>query len=186
MATITATGDLNGDGHGDLLARESSGNLWLYPGTGHGTFSTRTSLGGGWKSMNALTAPGDLNSDGHGDLIARDTSGKLWLYPGTGRGSFGTRKLIGSSGWELMSTFLSVGDVDGDGQLDLVAATQELVREPPRRADGGPAAAVPGQRQRLPRQVPAGAPELVRPQRRLLNTDCTNSRAGLIPVTRST
>ncbi|MFK0022795.1 FG-GAP repeat domain-containing protein [Streptomyces sp. NPDC090798] len=55
MATITATGDLNGDGHGDLIARDSSGTLWLYPGTGHGTFGTRTSLGGGWKSMNRST-----------------------------------------------------------------------------------------------------------------------------------
>ncbi|MFB7505727.1 FG-GAP-like repeat-containing protein [Streptomyces broussonetiae] len=134
MATITATGDLGHDGHGDLLARDSSGTLWLYPGTGHGTFGTRTSMGGGWKSVNALTAPGDLNGDGHGDLIARDTSGRLWLYPGNGRGSLGTRKLIGSSGWGQMSALLGIGDVDGDGRLDLVAATQDGFENP----DAGP------------------------------------------------
>ncbi|MET8956171.1 VCBS repeat-containing protein [Streptomyces sp. NPDC004533] len=66
----------------------------------------------------------DLDGDGHGDLLARDTSGNLWLYPGNGHGSFGARKLIGG-GWGQMSTFLSVGDVDGDGRLDLVAATQD-------------------------------------------------------------
>ncbi|GHF20549.1 ATP/GTP-binding protein [Streptomyces spiralis] len=136
MATITATGDINSDGRGDLLAHDSSGTLWFYPGTGHGTFGSRKSLGGGWNSMTALTAPGDLNGDGHGDLIARDTSGKLWLYPGTGRGTFGTRNLIGSGGWGQMSAFLSVGDVDGDGWLDLVAATQDGYENP----DAGPTA----------------------------------------------
>jgi hypothetical protein len=46
--------DLNGDGKADLLARDTSGVLWFYPGNGKGSFSTRTRIGSGWNAMNAL------------------------------------------------------------------------------------------------------------------------------------
>ena len=46
--------DLDGDGKADLLARDTSGVLWFYPGNGKGSFSTRTRLGSGWNAMTAL------------------------------------------------------------------------------------------------------------------------------------
>ncbi|MDP9696099.1 UNVERIFIED_ORG: hypothetical protein J2X79_003678, partial [Arthrobacter globiformis] len=53
MTSITGTGDLNGDGKADLLARDTSGVLWFYPGNGKGSFSTRTRIGSGWNAMTA-------------------------------------------------------------------------------------------------------------------------------------
>ncbi|MEV0489971.1 glycoside hydrolase domain-containing protein [Streptomyces atratus] len=118
MTKLTA-GDFNGDGRKDLVAVEvSTGNLWLYPGTGTGTLTSRVLIGtGGWNGM-ANLAVGDLNSDGKDDLVGTEVaSGKLYLYPGTGSGP-GRRKEIGSGGWNgINNTF--VGDFTGDGRDDL-------------------------------------------------------------------
>ncbi|MFE5597112.1 FG-GAP-like repeat-containing protein [Streptomyces sp. NPDC056549] len=126
MSKLTAYGDLTGDGRSDLLAVEpSTGKLWAYPGTSTGTLGARKLIGaGGWNAMNSLVAPGDMNGDGKADLIAREAStGKLWFYPGTASGGFGPRVLIGSGGWNVMASFLAVGDFGGDGRNDLAGVT---------------------------------------------------------------
>ncbi|WP_149183597.1 FG-GAP-like repeat-containing protein [Streptomyces sp. TRM49041] len=125
MSSLTAYGDLTGDGRSDLLAVErATGKLWLYPGTGTGYLGARKLIGnGGWNAMNALVGIGDLNSDGRADLIAREKStGRLWLYPGRS-GYLGPRELIGRGGWNVMDTLLGLGDVTGDGRADLVTTT---------------------------------------------------------------
>ncbi|MFF8593011.1 FG-GAP-like repeat-containing protein [Streptomyces sp. NPDC015220] len=100
--SLTSTGDLTGDGRSDLIARDNSGVLWLYKGTGTATtpYATRTKIGGGWNTYNALSGSGDLTGDGQPDLIARDNSGILWLYKGTGTATtpYATRTKIGG-GW---------------------------------------------------------------------------------------
>ncbi|MGW1881298.1 FG-GAP repeat domain-containing protein, partial [Streptomyces sp. NPDC001970] len=47
---LAGTIDLTGDGKSDLVARDTTGTLWLYRGTGSTTapFATRTKIGGGW------------------------------------------------------------------------------------------------------------------------------------------
>ncbi|MCX4982642.1 FG-GAP-like repeat-containing protein [Streptomyces sp. NBC_00572] len=123
MNSITAFGDLSGDGRSDVLAVEkSTGKLWLYPGTSTGTLGARKLIGaGGWNVMNTLAAPGDMNGDGKADLIAREAAtGKLWLYPGK-TGALGARVLIGAGGWNVMASLLAVGDFEGDGHNDLAA-----------------------------------------------------------------
>ncbi|MGZ4507018.1 MAG: FG-GAP-like repeat-containing protein [Blastococcus sp.] len=55
MSGLATVGDFNGDRTADLLAREgSTGDLYLYPGTGTGGWLPRVRLGGGWQVMNAL------------------------------------------------------------------------------------------------------------------------------------
>ncbi|MGW5040616.1 FG-GAP repeat domain-containing protein, partial [Streptomyces parvulus] len=68
----------------DLIARDKSGVLWLYKGTGNPAkpFEAMSRVGGGWSAFNALADTGDLTRDGRADLIARDKSGVLWLYKG--------------------------------------------------------------------------------------------------------
>ncbi len=116
-------GDFNGDGHTDLIARDSAGNLWLYPGNGSNALTNRVELGvgsAGWSTATAIVPAGDFNGDGKPDVILRDSSGNLWLYPGNGANGFGTPSEI-ATGWQGMTAIQNVGDFTGDGHVDLVA-----------------------------------------------------------------
>ncbi|MEV7418411.1 VCBS repeat-containing protein [Streptomyces sp. NPDC089919] len=101
--TLTGSADLTGDGKADLLARDETGVLWLYKGTGKASapFAARTKVGGAWQGYNALSVVGDVTDNGKADLVARDKSGVLWLYKGTGQAKnpFMTRTKAGS-GWQ--------------------------------------------------------------------------------------
>ncbi|MGV9348198.1 trypsin-like serine protease [Streptomyces spiralis] len=121
MRDIRVPGDLSGDGLPDLVAKDTSGILWLYPGKGNGVFGTRVKIGPGWSSY-SITGKGDYNNDGKPDLLARDGSGVLWMYPGTGKASpaLGTRVKVGS-GWNTYNAFATAGDYTGDGKPDLLA-----------------------------------------------------------------
>jgi hypothetical protein len=116
----TPFGDYTGNGWSDLLARDTATlDLWLYRGNGTG-LGSRFRLGG-VAGLNAITRFGDVDRDGHEDVVAREkSSGALWLYPGTGTG-FGPRVRIGLSGWNAMRAITPVGDLTGDGFVDLVA-----------------------------------------------------------------
>lgn len=113
-------GDFDGDGNQDVIARDASGNLWLYPGNGSTGFLSRVLLATGWQSMTAIVSVGDFNGDGHPDIVARDSTGSLWLYPGNGAGALGPRTLI-STGWQSMTMIQGVADLNGDGHADILA-----------------------------------------------------------------
>ncbi|MGW1915757.1 hypothetical protein ACWCQS_34825 [Streptomyces sp. NPDC002076] len=52
---VSGAGDLTGDRYGDLLARDKTGALWLYPGTGTtAVLGTRIKIGTGWGIYNTL------------------------------------------------------------------------------------------------------------------------------------
>ncbi|GLB68042.1 peroxidase family protein [Arthrobacter mangrovi] len=128
MSAITSTGDFNGDGDADVIAKDrvGTGQLWLYPGNGTGGLKSRIKIGGsGWNTMNHLFSGGDMNGDGTTDLMARDASGKLWTYPGTGTGRLKARIITGSSGWNSVTALLSPGDFDGDDRSDILARTSD-------------------------------------------------------------
>jgi FG-GAP-like repeat len=121
-------GDLNRDGHVDLVAAFNRWGLYIYYGDGRGGFT------GGpvdfispqvFGSIAASLALGDVNHDGHPDLVINGTSvGREEgngpdVYLGDGRG-----------GWQAASTGLKVlkvatgglalGDLDQDGHVDLI------------------------------------------------------------------
>ncbi|MDN4645674.1 FG-GAP-like repeat-containing protein [Arthrobacter sp. PsM3] len=112
--------DFNGDAKTDLIARDASGELWLYPGTGTGDWLKRIDLGAGWNVMSTIVSAGDFNADGKADVIARDKSGELWFYPGTGTGDWSTRQNLGA-GWNVMTSIVAPGDFNGDGKPDVIA-----------------------------------------------------------------
>jgi sugar lactone lactonase YvrE len=117
---VTRVSDLNRDGLSDLVARDTVGRLWLYPGNGVGGFQTRHLIGTGWNIMTALVSPGDVNGDGVGDVLARDTAGRLWLYPGNGASGVSARRQIGR-GWNIMNAITNAGDLNGAGRPDVLA-----------------------------------------------------------------
>ncbi|MFG2295847.1 FG-GAP repeat domain-containing protein [Streptomyces sp. NPDC048603] len=122
--SLAGASDLTGDKKADLVARDTAGTLWLYPGTGNASaaFGGRVKVGGGWNIYNSLVGAGDVTGDKKADLLARDTSGKLWLYPGTGAAAkpFGNRIQVGP-GWQAYNSLVAPGDLNSDGKADLVA-----------------------------------------------------------------
>lgn len=80
MSLATLTGDIDGDGHDDLIAvRDSTDELVLYPGDGRGGSTDARVIGTGWGAMTDLIAPGDWDGDGLNDLLLVHESGRLFL-----------------------------------------------------------------------------------------------------------
>jgi hypothetical protein len=128
-------GDFNNDGKPDAAVRTASG-ISLLPGNGDGTFkppvqtaiATGTTPGG---VTVALLAAGDFNRDGKLDLFVVGTSGPVVL-PGNGSGGFGAPVPVAVGG--LGVTWAVVGDLNGDGILDVAVAD----------VNSGQAAVLPG------------------------------------------
>ncbi|MFB6841127.1 N-acetylmuramoyl-L-alanine amidase [Streptomyces sp. NPDC056361] len=121
---IIGVRDQTGDGMPDVIGRESSGVLWLYPGTGNpnSPLGPRLKVGTGWQTYNSIVSTGDLTGDGKPDVMGRDTTGALYLYNGTGVASkpFGPRLKIGT-GWQTYNTILGPSDLNKDGRPDVIA-----------------------------------------------------------------
>ena len=119
---FVATGDSDGDGKRDLLARHPDGSLILYPGRGDGTLSAGVLVGTGWNGFSQVVGVGDVNGDGLDDLAGFRTNGSLTLYTRSG-GSYASAAVLGTGlvGSELL---LAAGDADGDGRSDLYARTR--------------------------------------------------------------
>ncbi|MFD0141453.1 MULTISPECIES: FG-GAP repeat domain-containing protein [unclassified Streptomyces] len=81
--SITAVGNIAGTAAGDLVARDTSGVLWLYQGNGTGGFAARVRIGGGWGAFSQLVGAGDLDNDGRPDMIAYGSGGTS-VYRSTG------------------------------------------------------------------------------------------------------
>ncbi|MFF9604968.1 FG-GAP repeat domain-containing protein [Streptomyces sp. NPDC014684] len=51
---VVGVGDITGDGRNDLVARDTSGNLYRNDGNGKGSFGSRTKIGSGWQGYKGL------------------------------------------------------------------------------------------------------------------------------------
>ncbi|MGY3844440.1 FG-GAP repeat domain-containing protein [Streptomyces hydrogenans] len=121
---LVSVGNVAGGSAPDTVARDRSGVLWLYQGTGlrNAPLAARTSIGGGWQAYDRITGGSDVTGDGRPDLLAADKSGVLWLYPGTGnaRAPFAARKRIGA-GWGVYNELTAAGNLGGAKTGDLLA-----------------------------------------------------------------
>ncbi len=113
---IMVVGDWDRDGHGDVVTRQTTGNLVLWRGDGHGHLTRAKVLGRGFGSVSRLTAVGDMTGDGFPDLIGQPHKGVMRVYPG--RGSAGFKKSYAVYGTISAGTPIGVGRWDGDGAPD--------------------------------------------------------------------
>ena len=110
--TSIALGDVNGDGHADVVVANYE-NIAVLFGNGDGTFQAAQTFGSGVKAV----ALADVNGDGKLDLlVAADNSVEVRF--GNGDGTFQAAQNYGTGGY-----MIAVADVNGDGTLDMLVTT---------------------------------------------------------------
>lgn len=121
-----AKGDFDGDGIMDVvMIDKTTGALTMLPNygtTGKLGYPVRMmEASSGWdvSDFDWMGNPGDLNGDGFADLLVRDRWAQLWVYFGDGVHGFTSRLAIGSA-WDHMWSIVPTGDMDGDGNRDLL------------------------------------------------------------------
>lgn len=95
-----------------LVALDTSGNLWLYPNRGKADLVQRTLMASG-VSANRL-AMADYDGDGFQDLLARQSDGYVRLFRGSGAPAprAETRAVV-ASGWSDVTAIRPLRDVTG-------------------------------------------------------------------------
>ncbi|MEU8620068.1 N-acetylmuramoyl-L-alanine amidase [Streptomyces sp. NPDC048623] len=124
---VPAAAPVSGANRYNLIARDSSGVIWQYQGTGDANwqFLRRYRMGTGWQVYNLVTPTTALRADGTGDVVGRDKDGVLWYHQGSGNPNAAFKgRLKVSTGWGRFDKIVGVRDLTGDGKADL------LVREP--------------------------------------------------------
>lgn len=132
QAFSLAVGDVNGDGHPDVVVTNqcqtlacNNGGVSVLLGNGDGTFQAALTYSSGGDQPTSI-AIGDLRGDGKVDLVVTNFGvafGNIFsvgVLLGNGDGTFQPVVIYDSGGYNPIS--VAIADVNGDGHPDVVAA----------------------------------------------------------------
>ncbi len=133
-----ALGDVNNDRILDLGVASWDADieyLHIFLGNGRGTFSlvpgAPVKVGSSTRGYKPMIRFWDVNEDGNLDVVmANGRRNSIEILLGDGRGSFSPGPIVKLESGYSLYTFV-LGDVDGDGHLDVVSASSA-------QAEGGP------------------------------------------------
>lgn len=115
-----AVADFDGDGRKDVVLVSTGGEHVVYRQTDAVSFERAATFGQSGERIQAITA-GDLDGDGDVDLVA-GVDGENLVYRNDGSGRFVRETLPGLSA----DTYgVALGDMNGDGRLDVVFANSD-------------------------------------------------------------
>jgi len=121
--------DLDGDGDPDLLSLEQlDDNVWWHENTdGAGGFGPEIAIQTATPETPISVKAADLDGDGDPDVMAVWQGTRIGWWENLGGGSFGALQVVtnGFGGPNSFASALHMADLDGDGDIDVVAAAAE-------------------------------------------------------------
>lgn len=135
LVTNIAAGDMDEDGCVDAVTTDAFGEVHIFKGNCDGSFQpflNATIAGAGDASVGLALA--DMDGDGHLDVVTgggyfgidpifgQEASNLVTVLKGDGKGDLGVPKVYRS---EPSLFGLAVGDLNGDGHPDVIAASQD-------------------------------------------------------------
>jgi hypothetical protein len=129
VSRLIPVGDWDLDGNNDVMVINTSTvppRLLLHRGNGAGGFVTPAAIVSSWWDTTWRPIPvGDWNKDGTPDIMVKDSGGLMSLCKGPKGAAveFEVGACGGTigTGWNIADAITGVGDIDGDGNPDLLA-----------------------------------------------------------------
>ena len=124
-ATALAFGDVDADGDLDLIVANTNSPNELWINNGAGVFNSRSTFDAGGTAATMAVAFGDVNGDGALDVVFGNTNNQAnTLLLNDGSGAFTNGPMTAATsfpGGSASTRAVAFGDIDGDGELDLLA-----------------------------------------------------------------